>query len=58
MPPPPRHEERHVVARDLGQELVLAKELNQQRELVLGAIGPGMMLPDLLPVPISDVVEA
>jgi hypothetical protein len=57
VPAPPRHEPRHVVARDLGQELVLAKKLNQQREPVLGAIRPGVMLPDLLPVALGHIVE-
>src|SRR5262249_58148530 len=49
MPAPPRHEPRHVVARDVGHELVLAEEIDQERQPVLGTVSSSVMLPDLLP---------
>src|SRR5262249_55230595 len=58
MPAPPRNQPRHVVAGDLSQELVLAEELDQERQPVLGTVSSSMMLPDFLPVPIGDVIEA
>src|SRR6516164_6462398 len=57
MPAPPRDELGNVVARDFGQKLVRAEMLDQQRKPVFGAVGTGVMLSDLLPVPIGDIVE-
>ena len=58
MPAPPRHELRHVVAGDLGQEPVLAEMLDQEREPVLGALRARVMLPDFVPVAPGHIVEA
>src|SRR5262245_62865605 len=58
MSAPPRNQLRHVVVSDLSQELVLAEEIDQERQPVLGTVSSSVMLPDLLPVPIGDVVEA
>src|SRR5437868_11865797 len=58
MPASPRDQPRHVVAANLGQELVLAKELDQQREPMLGAVGTRVMLPALTPIPPRHIVEA
>jgi hypothetical protein len=60
MPPPPRHELRHIVAGDLGDQLVRAemRTLDQQRQIMLGVVGSGMVLSDLLPVTERNVVEA
>src|SRR6516225_4027396 len=58
MPAPPRHNSRHVVACDVGQELVLAEELDQECKVMLGIVRARMMLPNLLPIALGHVVEA
>src|ERR1700739_4116479 len=57
MPAPPRHQLGDVVAGDVGEELVLAEELDQVTDLPLSVVGTGMMLPDLLPIASGDVIE-
>src|SRR5262245_45510778 len=47
----------HVVARDLGDQLVLAEELDQQIEAVLSADRARMMLAHLLPVAARDIIK-
>src|SRR5262249_61958149 len=55
---PPRDQSRHVVARDFGQQLVLAEKLNQQRESMLAVTRPSVVLSDLVPVAIRHVIQA
>jgi hypothetical protein len=57
MPASPCHQLGRVVARDLGQQFVLAEELDQQFETVLGADSASMMLANLLPVAACDIVK-
>jgi hypothetical protein len=59
VPAPPRHQPRHVVAGDLGDQLVLAKKLNQPCKLAPRIAGTmtSMMLPHLPPVAASNIVE-
>jgi hypothetical protein len=58
MPASPRNQLDHVVVGDLGEQLVLAEELNQERQPMLGTVRSGVILPDLLPVALGHVVEA
>jgi hypothetical protein len=57
VPASPRHELDHVVVADLDDELVLAEMLEQVPDLALGVVRASMMLPNLNPVTISNVVE-
>jgi hypothetical protein len=58
MPTPPCDQPRHVVARDLGKQLVLAEKLDQERKIVVSVVSASVVLPDFLPVTLSHVVEA
>src|SRR5215831_13048685 len=57
MTAPPRHEARHVVTGNVGEKLILTEEFDHERKLVLGAVRPRMMLADLLPIALGNVVE-
>ena len=54
----PRHQLGDIVAHDLGDELVLAKEAEQHFEIAFGIGGTGVVLPDLDPISASDVVQS
>ena len=53
----PRDQLCHVIAGYLGQELVLAEEVNQVADQALGVVGAGMVLTDFEPVPAGDVIK-
>src|SRR5215813_10026672 len=57
MSTPPRDQSSNVIAGDLSQKLVLAEELDHQRESSLGVDSARPVLPVLLPEPASHVVE-
>src|SRR5262249_33193547 len=57
MPAPPRDQLDHIVVGDLGQQLVLAKMLDQVADLPFGIVSPGVMLADFMPVATGQVVE-
>jgi hypothetical protein len=60
MPASPCHELRHVVADNLGDQLVRAemRTLDQQREIVLGVVGARVVLPNFDPIATRNIVEA
>jgi hypothetical protein len=55
---PPCYELGDLVACNLGDELVLAEELDDAFKLLPRIGGGGVMLADFEPVPPGDVVEA
>src|SRR5262249_16273134 len=55
---PPCHQLGYIVVGDIGQCPILAKELDEQVESVLGALRTGMVLPHLLPLPSANVVQS
>lgn len=56
MAAPPCDQLGHVVASDLGEKFVLAEEVDQVTKLALGVVCPRVMLPDLDPIAVSNVV--
>ena len=58
MSAPPCDQLGNIVVGDVGDELVLAEELDQVAELPLCVVGAGMVLADLLPVAAGDIIEA
>src|SRR5215472_11016890 len=57
MPSAPRDQLGHIGIVDVGQPFILAEELDQERKVVLGIVGPDMMLPDFIPIAFSNVIK-
>src|SRR5262249_58055770 len=56
-PAPPCHKARDIIPRNLGQCLVLAKELNQPAQFPPRVARAAVMLANLVPIATSDIVE-
>jgi hypothetical protein len=53
----PGHQPRHVRVGDLGDQPGPAEALDDPREVTLGVVGAGMVLPDLVPVAVGHVIK-
>jgi hypothetical protein len=58
MPSAPRDQLGHIGIVDVGQPFILAEKLDQERKVVLGIVGPDMMLPDFIPVAFCYIIES
>jgi hypothetical protein len=47
----------HVVVSDFGDQLVRAEIAHQPIDQSVGIVGPGVVLPDVVPITLGDVVE-
>ena len=57
MTAPPRHQPDHVIVADVGDDLVLAEEVEQQADQVPRTVGADVMLADLGPIAARNVIE-